>query len=69
MSLLEEIQDLEDRGDRLVFSLDDGRQSLLVDYLQSELCHAQVRAHLRVEVVDGFLVVLTLARNVQVTEA
>ena len=67
--MLQEIKNLEDRGDRLVFSLDDGRQSLLLDYLQGEFRRAQVRAHLRVEVVDGFLVVLTLVRNVQVTEA
>ena len=69
VSLLQEIQDLEDRGDRLVFSLDDGRQSLLLDYFQSDFCRAQVRVHFRVEIVDGFFVVLVLARTVQGTEA
>ncbi len=45
VSLLQEVQDLEDSGDRLILSLDDGRQSLLLDYLQSEFCLAQVRVH------------------------
>ncbi len=45
VSLLQEIQDLEDSGDRLIFRLDDGRQFLLLDYLQSEFCFAQVRVH------------------------
>ncbi len=31
VSLLQEVQDLEDNGDRLIQSLDDGRQSLLLD--------------------------------------
>ena len=69
VSLLEEIEDLEDCRDRLVFGLDDGRQSLILDYLQSVLRRAQVRTHLRVEIVNDFLVVLMLARNVQVSEA
>ncbi len=43
--LLQEVQDLEDSGDRLILSLDDGRQSLLLNYLQSEFCLAQVRVH------------------------
>ncbi len=45
VSLLQEVKDLEDSGDRLILSLDDGRQSLLLDYLQSEFCRAQVRVH------------------------
>ncbi len=45
MSSLQEVQNLEDNGDRLILSLDDGRQSLLLDYLQSEFCLAQVRVH------------------------
>ena len=64
VSSLQEIQDLEDSGDRLIERFDDDRQSLLLDYLQSEFCRAQVRVHFRVEDVYRFLVVLVLARNV-----
>ena len=69
VSLLQEVQDLEDHGDRLVFSLDDGRQCPLMDYLQGEFRRAQVRTHLLFELVDGSLIVVTLARDVQVTKA
>ncbi len=45
MSSLQEVQNLEDNGDRLILSLDDDREVLLLDYLQSEFCRAQVRVH------------------------
>ncbi len=68
MSLLQEVQNLEENRDRLVLSLDDGRQVLFLDYLQqNEFCFAEVRVHFGIEDLDGIIIVIELTRNVQGT--
>ncbi len=67
MSLMQEVQNLEEGRDRLVLRLDDGRQVLYLDHLQKEFCSAKVRVHFGIEGLDGIVIVIELARNVQDT--
>ena len=67
MPLMQEVQNLEEGRDRLVLRLDDGRQVLSLDHLQKEFRSAKVRVHFGIEGLDGIIIVIELARNVQGT--